>query len=56
MAGHLWWLSDQFRTKQLEDMLWCDTKDTRADPKTVGLSLRTVNSVVNIIRVYVLKS
>merc|ERR1711920_229659 len=29
MAGHLWWLSDQFRTKQLADMLWCDTRDMR---------------------------
>ena len=36
MAGHLWWLSDQLRTKQLADMLWCDTRDMRADPMTKG--------------------
>ena len=36
MAGHLWWLKDQLRTKQLEDMLWCDTRDMRADPLTKG--------------------
>ena len=36
MAGHLWWLSDQLRTRQLADMPWCDTRDTRADPMTKG--------------------
>ena len=36
MAGHLWWLSDQLRTKQIEDMIWCDTRDMRADPMTKG--------------------
>ena len=36
MAGHLWWLADQLRTKQLEDLVWCDTRDMRADPMTKG--------------------
>ena len=36
MAGHLWWLADQLRTKQLNDLLWCDTRDMRADPMTKG--------------------
>ena len=36
MAGDLWWLKDQLRTKQLEDMLWCDTRDMRAAPLTKG--------------------
>ena len=36
VAGHLWWLSDQLRTKQLADMLWRDTRDMRADPMTKG--------------------
>ena len=36
MAGHLWWLADQLRTKQLTDLVWCDTRDMRADPMTKG--------------------
>ena len=36
MAGHLWWLSDQLRARQIADMLWCDTRDMRADPLTKG--------------------
>ena len=36
MAGHLWWLADQLRTKQLSDLIWCDTRDMRADPMTKG--------------------
>ena len=36
MAGHLWWLADQLRTKQLDDLVWCDTRDMRADPMTKG--------------------
>ena len=36
MAGHLWWLSDQLRTKQIDDMLRCDTRDMLADPITKG--------------------
>ena len=36
MAGHLWWLADQFRTKQITDLLWCDTRDMRAVPMTKG--------------------
>ena len=36
MAGHLWWLADQLRTKQLGDLAWCDTRDMRADPMTKG--------------------
>ena len=36
MAGHLWWLSDQLRTKQIDDLIWCDTRDMRADPMTKG--------------------
>ena len=35
-AGRLWRLSDQLRTKQIEDLLWCDTRDTRVDPMTKG--------------------
>ena len=36
MSGHLWWLSDQLRTKQIQDLIWCDTRDMRADPMTKG--------------------
>ena len=36
MAGHLWWVSDQLRTRQLDDLVWCDTRDMRADPMTKG--------------------
>ena len=36
MAGHLWWLADQLRTRQLQDLVWCDTRDMRADPMTKG--------------------
>ena len=36
MAGHLWWLADQLRTKQIDDLVWCDTRDMRADPMTKG--------------------
>ena len=40
MAGHLWWLADQLRTKQLDDLVWCDTRDMRADPLTKGTVAR----------------
>ena len=36
MAGHLWWLSDQLRTRQLADLVWCDTRDMTADGHTKG--------------------
>eukprot|EP00959_Pyramimonas_sp_CCMP1952_P238033 4974445-Pyramimonas_sp.AAC.1 len=36
MAGRLRRLPDQFRIKQTEDMLWCDTREMRADPMTKG--------------------
>ena len=36
MAGHFWWLADQLRTGQLADLVWCDTRDMRADPMTKG--------------------
>ena len=36
LAGHLWWLADQLRTKQLSYLVWCDTRDMRADPMTTG--------------------
>eukprot|EP00959_Pyramimonas_sp_CCMP1952_P375212 7858429-Pyramimonas_sp.AAC.1 len=35
MAGHLYCLADQLRTKLIEN-LWCDTRDMRADPLTKG--------------------
>ena len=31
MAGRLWWPSDHLRTKQIEDVPWCDTRDMKAD-------------------------
>ena len=37
IAGHLWWLADQLRTKQIDDLVWCDTRDMRADPMTKGI-------------------
>ena len=36
MAGRLWWLADQLRTRQIEDLPWRDARDTRADPMTKG--------------------
>eukprot|EP00959_Pyramimonas_sp_CCMP1952_P169901 3549547-Pyramimonas_sp.AAC.1 len=36
MADHERWLADQLRTKQIDDLHWCDTRDTRADPVTKG--------------------
>ena len=36
VAGHPRGLSDQLRTEQFEDLLWCDTRGTRADPVTEG--------------------
>ena len=48
MAGHLWWLADQLRTKQIADLLWCDTRDMRADPMTKGTIERDlITSVMN---------
>ena len=31
-AGHQWSLADQLRTKQIEDLLWCDARGMRAGP------------------------
>ena len=46
MTGHVWWLPDQLRTKQLEDLIWCDTRDMRADPMTKGTIGRDIISEV----------
>ena len=32
MAGRLRWLSEKLRTEQIEDLLWRDARDMRADP------------------------
>eukprot|EP00959_Pyramimonas_sp_CCMP1952_P278091 5813403-Pyramimonas_sp.AAC.1 len=32
VAGHLWRLSDQLRTEQVDDMLWCVAIDRRPTP------------------------
>ena len=40
LAGHLWWLSDQLKTKQLDELTWIDTRDMSADPLTKGSAPR----------------
>ena len=56
MAGHLWWLADQLRTRQLQDLVWCDTRDMRADPMTKGtigrdLILDVMNGTFKYVRI-----
>ena len=36
MAGHLCWLVDQHRTKQIDELAGSDDRDVRADPMTKG--------------------